>query len=66
MESTLRPCRRCGGEAVLIAMQFDGNTVDMESCDRCDTRVWSVAGEPVELDHVLNEVGLRSSRRRSS
>jgi hypothetical protein len=36
----------------------------MESCDRCDTRLWSMAGEPVELDAVLTEVGLRSGRRR--
>ena len=64
MQSTVRPCRRCGAEAVVIAMQFDGNVVDMESCDRCATRLWSMAGQPVELDEVLTEVGLRSGRRR--
>ncbi len=46
-------------------MEFDGSVVDMESCDTCDTRLWSMAGEPVELHDVLAEVGLRSGRRRS-
>ncbi len=64
MESTIRPCRLCGSDAVVIGMAFDGNTVDMESCDHCDTRRWSVQGEAVELDAVLAEVGLRSGRRR--
>lgn len=65
MDSTIRPCRRCAADAVVIAMEFDGNVVDMESCDKCDTRLWSMAGEPVELQEVLIEVGLRSGRRRS-
>lgn len=64
MDSTIRPCRRCTADAVVIEMQFDGSVVDMESCDRCDTRLWSMAGEPVDLGAVLTEVGLRSGRRR--
>ena len=38
-------------------MEFDGNVVDMESCDKCDTRLWSMAGEPVDLDARTRRAG---------
>lgn len=57
-------CRVCGAEVSLINITVDGNVLVMESCDRCDARRWHIAGEPISLDRVLDEVGERDARRR--
>lgn len=35
----------------------------MESCDTCDTRRWHLAGEQIDLQEALNQVGEHSGRR---
>ncbi|MGB5759408.1 MAG: hypothetical protein WBM50_21010 [Acidimicrobiales bacterium] len=58
------PCGRCGGEQAAIEINVDGNTLLMESCDGCDTRRWHLAGERIDLQEALNQVGEHSGRRR--
>lgn len=59
-----RRCRTCKHELVTIAMTVDGNVLDMESCETCDIRSWSLSGAPVDLELVLQQVGEHSGRRR--
>lgn len=64
MSQTIERCATCGHEAVAIAMAVDGTDLVMRSCDHCDTRTWALGGAPIALDTALEEVGLRSGRRR--
>ncbi len=57
-------CEVCGGEQAAIRINVDGNTLLMESCDGCDIRRWQLAGERIDLQEALNQVGEHSGRRR--
>lgn len=57
-------CPRCGGEQAAIRIDVDGTTLLMESCDGCDLRRWHLAGERIDLQEALNQVGEHSGRRR--
>ena len=57
-------CARCGLEPVAIRMVVDGNDLVMESCEKCDTRRWQLAGEQIDLQKALAEVGEHVGRRR--
>jgi hypothetical protein len=57
-------CEICGAEQAAIRINVDGNTLLMESCDGCDTRRWQLAGERIDLQEALNQVGEHSGRRR--
>lgn len=57
-------CEICGAEQAEIRINVDGNTLLMESCDGCDTRRWQLAGERIDLQEALNQVGEHSGRRR--
>lgn len=61
---TGRPCGICGAEQAAIRINVDGNTLLMESCDGCDIRRWQLAGERIDLQEALNQVGEHSGRRR--
>lgn len=63
--STTAPCPSCGAEQSAIRINVDGNTLLMESCDSCDIRRWQLAGERIDLQEALNQVGEHSGRRRS-
>jgi hypothetical protein len=45
-------------------MTVDGNDLVMESCQRCDTRRWHLAGTQIDLQQALAEVGEHAGRRR--
>ncbi len=62
--SSGEPCDRCGGELSVIRIVVDGNTLLMESCDGCDTRRWQLAGERIDLQQALDQVGEHAGRRR--
>jgi hypothetical protein len=51
-------------ELVAIRMVVDGNDLVMESCEKCDTRRWQLAGEQIDLQQALAEVGEHVGRRR--
>lgn len=59
------PCLKCAGEVIAIALTVDGRDLVMHSCQGCDVRSWSLAGEAVELATALAQVGEHSGRRRS-
>ncbi|HEY2812318.1 MAG TPA: hypothetical protein VGJ03_02520 [Acidimicrobiales bacterium] len=46
-------CPRCRGRLVTIALPLDGRDLVMQSCSRCDLRLWQDRGEEVELTEVL-------------
>lgn len=56
-------CSRCGQELSVIRINVDGNTLLMESCDGCDARRWQLAGERIDLEEALNQVGEHAGRR---
>lgn len=58
------PCIRCGNELSVIRIVVDGNTLLMESCDGCDARRWQLAGERIDLQEALSQVGEHAGRRR--
>ena len=60
------PCLRCGQELSVIRINVDGNTLLMESCDGCDARRWQLAGERIDLQEALDQVGEHSGRRPKS
>ena len=62
--SVVRPCEICGAEQSAIRINVDGNTLLMESCDGCDARRWQLAGERIDLQEALNQVGEHTGRRR--
>ncbi len=57
-------CTLCGFEVVAITITVDGNPLEMSACANCDTRSWNLAGAPVELSKVLQQVGEHAGRRR--
>jgi hypothetical protein len=57
-------CEVCDLELVTIRMIVDGNELVMQSCQKCDTRRWHLAGRPVDLERALAEVGEHAGRRR--
>lgn len=57
-------CSACNNELSVIRIEVDGNTLMMESCDGCDARRWQLAGERIDLQKALNEVGEHAGRRR--
>lgn len=59
------PCNSCGAPLSAIRINVDGRTLLMESCDGCDTRRWQLAGERIDLQEALNQVGEHAGRRRS-
>jgi len=58
------PCLRCGAELSVIRIVVDGNNLHMESCDGCDARRWQLAGERIDLQEALTQVGEHAGRRR--
>jgi hypothetical protein len=48
-----------------IEMTVDGNALIMESCDGCDARRWRLAGQRIDLQEALQQVGEHAGRRRS-
>ena len=42
-------------------MTVDGNDLVMESCQKCDTRRWQLAGRQIDLQQALAEVGEHSA-----
>ncbi|MEM7321982.1 MAG: hypothetical protein AAF531_02755 [Actinomycetota bacterium] len=58
------PCDACGAPLSAIRINVDGRTLLMESCDGCDTRRWQLAGEEIDLQEALNQVGEHAGRRR--
>ena len=57
-------CPACDVELVTIHIMVDGNELVMESCQHCDERRWHLAGEQIELERALAEVGEHAGRRR--
>ncbi|MDA3040768.1 MAG: hypothetical protein O3C27_14805 [Actinomycetota bacterium] len=57
-------CKLYGFEVVAITITVDGNPLEMSACANCDTRSWNLAGAPVELSKVLEQVGEHAGRRR--
>ncbi|MGF1599347.1 MAG: hypothetical protein ACFCVK_20950 [Acidimicrobiales bacterium] len=57
-------CSVCSTELVTIHITVDGNDLVMESCEKCDTRRWQLAGEKIDLQQALAEVGEHAGRRR--
>lgn len=62
--SEVRQCAACAVELVTISMTVDGNDLVMESCQRCDTRRWQLAGRQIDLQQALAQVGEHAGRRR--
>lgn len=60
-----KPCETCRAPLSAIRINVDGRTLLMESCDGCDTRRWQLAGEQIDLQEALNQVGEHAGRRRS-
>lgn len=57
------PCPRCGRTLVEITITLEGDDVTMLSCSACDHRSWRrQAGEPVDLDEVLSDLGVERQR----
>jgi hypothetical protein len=46
-------CPRCRGSLVTITLKLDGRELLMESCSRCDLRLWQDGEDEVELTKVL-------------
>jgi DNA polymerase III alpha subunit (gram-positive type) len=59
-----RRCPTCRVELVAIRMVVDGNDLVMESCEKCDVRRWQLAGQEIDLQQALAEVGEHAGRRR--
>ena len=59
------PCADCGAPISAIRIDVDGRTLLMESCDGCDTRRWQLAGERIDLQEALHQVGEHAGRRRA-
>ncbi len=59
-----QPCLRCGAELSVIRIVVDGSDLLMESCDGCDARRWQLAGERIDLQEALTQVGEHAGRRR--
>jgi hypothetical protein len=57
-------CPRCSVAMVTITMNVDGNDLVMESCQRCDVRRWHLAGQEIDLEQALAQVGEHVGRRR--
>ncbi len=57
-------CPSCEVEMVTITMTVDGNDLVMESCQSCDERRWHLAGEKIDLQQALAQVGEHAGRRR--
>lgn len=57
-------CDACAVELVSIRMTVDGSDLVMESCQHCDVRRWQLAGERIDLQQALSEVGEHAGRRR--
>lgn len=57
-------CESCAVELVSIRMTVDGSDLVMESCQSCDLRRWHLAGERIDLQQALSEVGEHAGRRR--
>ncbi len=57
-------CERCNIELVTIRMTVDRSDLVMESCQKCDTRRWHLAGKRIDLEQALAEVGEHAGRRR--
>jgi DNA polymerase III alpha subunit (gram-positive type) len=57
-------CETCSLEMVTIRMTVDGNDLVMESCQRCDVRRWHLAGQQIDLEQALAQVGEHVGRRR--
>ncbi len=57
-------CGACSQELVKIEMLVDGRDLVMVSCQKCDTRMWTHAGEPIDLADALDEVGQHAGRRK--
>jgi hypothetical protein len=57
-------CEACGVELVTIRMTVDDSDLVMESCQKCDTRRWHLAGARIDLQRALAEVGEHAGRRR--
>ena len=49
-------CTVCSTELSTIEIPVDGNVLVMQSCDKCDTRTWQLAGQRIDLKEVLAEV----------
>ncbi len=60
----VRACPVCGAELARISMMVDNTALLMESCDVCDIRRWQFAGEQIDLQHALEQVGEHAGRRR--
>jgi len=58
-------CSVCRQPLSKIFLNVDGSTLIMESCDGCDIRRWQLAGERIDLQRALEEVGEHVSRARS-
>lgn len=58
------PCAACGAPLSVIRITVDGRDLLMESCDGCDTRRWQLAGERIDLQEALSQVGEHAGRRR--
>ncbi|MEM7272301.1 MAG: hypothetical protein AAF547_04405 [Actinomycetota bacterium] len=56
-------CESCGAEVSAIRIEVDGRTLLMQSCDICDTRSWHLAGERIDLQEALHQVGEHAGRR---
>lgn len=57
-------CERCDLELVTIRMTVDDSDLVMESCQKCDTRRWQLAGQRIDLQHALEQVSEHAGRRR--
>ncbi len=60
----IKSCESCAHELVTIRITVDDNDLVLESCQRCDVRRWHFAGEQIDLQRVLAEVGEHAGRRR--
>lgn len=59
-----KTCDACEHELVTIRITVDGSDLVLDSCQRCDERRWHFAGEQIDLQRVLAEVGEHAGRRR--
>lgn len=64
VSTAAEPCEICGADQSAIRINVDGNMLLMESCDGCDVRRWQLAGERIDLQEALNQVGEHTGRRR--
>ena len=56
-------CGRCGGTLVTININVAEGTRTLQSCSRCDRRVWQADGAPVKLDGVLADLSDDAAKR---